>query len=315
MPSGTGNLAKLDVLSVQTRCCLATATRCCCLRRGLQRMVTCSIWGSPCLSTPCWCSQCLSLTSNVAALPVDARMFSRCSQSITLCHGGWVQGAPGPQTQLGWSCPRPGAEDACSLSICVTQSGFSPHKDRLALGFVLFLLTHGRAQPPCWESWGSLGSKKRAWGDEDNGPRSSLCPALVKPGTSSSFSLQHFLTRHWASLCLSAKQRPYSNPSSFFLTGASASIRSRRGFPPAHSKPLCLPLALVPMFTQNSFFIFLSANCIEKIYCLKPPYQASHRSQVTEQPVDYLSLIWYPPKLTPVVAWRVKSSHRANMTT
>lgn len=180
MPSGMGNLAKLDVLSGQTHCCLATATRCCCLRWGLQLMVTCSIWGSPCLSTPCWCSHCLSLTSNVAALPVDACMFSRCSQSITLCHGGWVQGAPGPQTQLGWSCPRPGAEDACSLSICVTQSGFSPHKDRLALGFVLFLPTHGRAQPPCWESWGSLGSKKGRGVMRTRGPD----PACALPWSS-----------------------------------------------------------------------------------------------------------------------------------
>lgn len=48
---------------------------------------------------------------------------------------GWL-GPKWPQSRLGWSCPGPGTVDACSLPICLTQCGFLPNKDHLAVSLL-----------------------------------------------------------------------------------------------------------------------------------------------------------------------------------
>lgn len=45
---------------------------------------------------------------------------------LLFCKANALPGAPGPHSRLGWSRPRPGTMDACSLSICVAQSDFLP---------------------------------------------------------------------------------------------------------------------------------------------------------------------------------------------
>lgn len=57
-------------------------------------------------------------------------------RSLMLCRVAESAGAPGPRSQLGWSCPRPGTMDACALSICVALSDFLPNKDHLALSLL-----------------------------------------------------------------------------------------------------------------------------------------------------------------------------------
>lgn len=85
-------LATLDVPSFLTRCCLATAMRCCCPRLALQWTVTRTMSGRPRLSTPCWAPR-VPLTGLQGYSPWSRRLPVRpLFQNLALCQGGRVPG-------------------------------------------------------------------------------------------------------------------------------------------------------------------------------------------------------------------------------
>lgn len=83
-----------------------------------------------------------------------------------------------PSHELSWRCPRPGTMNNCSLYIYVTQSGFFPNKDHLALSLLSGSPWSVNSKAPCP---GQFGQYKRVLdGAGAGGLRSSLCFAQVK---------------------------------------------------------------------------------------------------------------------------------------
>lgn len=104
---------------------------------------------------------------------------------LLFCQANALPGAPGPHSQLGWSCPRPGTMDAGSLSICVAQSDFFTRQRPSGSKFTicLCLLTEEQSCPAgkagaVWAAQMGAGHSRRR-----GVLKSSPCRALIKPCT------------------------------------------------------------------------------------------------------------------------------------
>lgn len=155
--------------------CLAAGTRCCCPRLALRLTVTVPLGkGLACPRFAC------ALRAPFTDLQGYNSLGQFCLsaivlQSLTLCRVVASPGAPGPHSQLRWSCPRPETMDACLLSICVAQSDFLPNKGHLALSLLSVSASSQKSRAALMGKGGRSGQCKWVLGRADKGCSDPAC--------------------------------------------------------------------------------------------------------------------------------------------